>query len=111
MALHQDVGQFMSISPEQCLAARALIGWSRRELAQASEVSDSTLFGFEERRRSPHQRTLNDIRRALENAGVTFVDQNGGGPGVRFTTSNTPPDQVSKPYRSGSRIMLARCVR
>jgi len=86
----RELTPIMSISPEQCKAARALIGWSRRDLAQASDVSDSALFSFEERRRSPHRRTVNDIRRALENAGVTFVDQNGGGPGVRFATPKAP---------------------
>ena len=88
--LQCELTRNMPISPEQCKAARALIGWSRRDLAQASDVSDSALFSFEERRRSPHRRTANDIRRALETAGVTFVDQNGGGPGVCFTTSMTP---------------------
>ena len=33
--------------------------------------------------------TANDlsVRRALENAGVEFIDENGGGPGVRLRKS------------------------
>ncbi len=75
----------MSISSEQSKAARALIGWSRRELAEASQVAERTLIDFERGARAPHRRTLTDLRRALEEAGVVFIDQNEeGGPGVRL---------------------------
>jgi transcriptional regulator with XRE-family HTH domain len=75
----------MSISAEQSKAARALIGWSRRELAEASQVSERTLIDFERGARAPHRRTLFDLRRALEEAGVIFIDQNEeSGPGVRL---------------------------
>ena len=32
----------------------------------------------------PRRATLDVIRRAFENAGVEFIDENGGGPGVRL---------------------------
>ena len=32
----------------------------------------------------PRRATLEVIRRALEKAGVEFIDENGGGPGVRL---------------------------
>lgn len=36
--------------------------------------------------------TANDlaVRRALENAGVEFIDENGGGPGVRLNKRERP---------------------
>ncbi len=75
----------MSISSEQSKAARALIGWSRRELAEASQVAERTLIDFERGARAPHRRTLTDLRRALEESGVVFIDQNEeSGPGVRL---------------------------
>ena len=75
----------MSISAEQSKAARALIGWSRRQLAEASQVSERTLIDFERGARQPHRRTLFDLRRALEEAGIVFIDQSEeGGPGVRL---------------------------
>ena len=74
----------MTILAEQCKAARALIGWSRRELAEASQVAERTLIDFERRARSPQRRTLYDIRRALEDAGVIFIDADEEGPGVRL---------------------------
>jgi len=80
-----DIADIMSISAEQSKAARALIGWTRRRLAEASQVSERTLIDFERGARAPHRRTLFDLRRALEDAGVVFIDQNEeSGPGVRF---------------------------
>lgn len=70
---------------EQCRAARALIGWSRGDLSEKSAVAASTLADFEAGKRAPYARTLADIRRTLEEAGVTFISSDaGGGPGVRL---------------------------
>ena len=86
MGLHQDVGQFMSISPEQCRAARALLRLSRHQLAWFADVAERTIIDFERRARSPRQRTLADLRSELEYAGVVFFDPDEhGGAGVRLT--------------------------
>lgn len=74
----------ISILPEQCRAARALLGWSREDLSSKAAVSMATLADFETGKRRPYDRTLADIRVALEAGGVAFVDQNGMGPGVRL---------------------------
>ncbi|HEV7323510.1 MAG TPA: helix-turn-helix transcriptional regulator [Bosea sp. (in: a-proteobacteria)] len=74
----------MSVSPAQCRAARALIGWSQDQLATASKVAKATIANFEAGRRASYDRTLEDIRTALESAGVIFVEENGEGPGVRL---------------------------
>jgi hypothetical protein len=47
-------------------------------------VAKATLADFERGARSPYSRTLGDIQRALEAAGVVFIPENGGGPGVRL---------------------------
>lgn len=72
------------ISPAQCRAARALLSWTREQLAEASRVSKMTLADFETAKRQPYDRTLTDIQQALEEAGVEFIEQNGSGAGVRF---------------------------
>jgi transcriptional regulator with XRE-family HTH domain len=72
------------LTPEQCRAARALLSWSQDELAAVSQVAKSTIALFELGKRQPHNRTLDDIRDALEAAGVIFVEENGDGPGVRL---------------------------
>ncbi len=74
----------MSLSPEQCRAARALLGWSRQHLAENASVSIRTLVDFERGARCPYERTLADVQGALENAGIEFISENGGGVGVRY---------------------------
>ncbi len=62
-----------------------MLGWSREQLANASEVAVGTVVDFERGARQPYKRTLTDIRRALEDAGVFFIDEDEElGPGVRL---------------------------
>ncbi|MEO1242862.1 MAG: helix-turn-helix transcriptional regulator [Pseudomonadota bacterium] len=75
------------ITRDQCRAARALIEWSRAELAEAAQVSERTITDFERGARSPINASLAALTRALESAGVEFIPENGGGPGVRLRKS------------------------
>lgn len=72
------------MTPAQCRAARALLNWSQAHLALAAKVARATLAEFENGRREPYARTLDDMRSALEAAGVEFIPENGSGPGVRL---------------------------
>lgn len=74
----------MTITSDQCRAARALINWSQGQLSVAADVSRATIAEFEGGRRQPIANNLAAIRTALEEAGVIFIEQNGGGPGVRL---------------------------
>ncbi|WP_336488145.1 helix-turn-helix transcriptional regulator [Methylobacterium nigriterrae] len=74
----------MAITRDQCRAARALLEWTQDRLADASSISKKTLVDFEAGRRTPYDRTIADIRRSLEAAGIEFIPENGGGAGVRF---------------------------
>jgi hypothetical protein len=56
------------------LGARAMLGWTREELAVRSKVAMATLADFEAGKRTPYGRTLRDVRAALESAGIEFVD-------------------------------------
>jgi DNA-binding XRE family transcriptional regulator len=67
----------------QSRMARAAIGWGVRDLAAAARVSPDTIARFE-RGESLYPRTLEAIRSALEAAGIEFIEENGGGPGVRL---------------------------
>jgi predicted transcriptional regulator len=58
------------ITPAQCRAARALLGWPREWLASESSVSSGTIAEFEKGGRAPRYATLVTLRRALEKAGV-----------------------------------------
>ena len=77
------------LTPTQLRAARALVGWTRADLAERSGVAVPTITGFEIQGADSKISTLHKLRRALEAAGVEFIDdgdasQPGGGPGVRL---------------------------
>jgi transcriptional regulator with XRE-family HTH domain len=71
--------------PAQLRAARALIGWSQKDLAEAFGVSTMTIKRAEGSGKppAPHE-TLAALRAILEAEGVVFIDRNGGGLGVRL---------------------------
>ena len=73
-----------SISATQSRGARGMLGWNQKQLAEAAQVSRMTVVDFEGGRRAPHSNNLAAIRTALEAAGVIFIDENGGGAGVRL---------------------------
>jgi transcriptional regulator with XRE-family HTH domain len=81
----------MLLTPAQLRAARALLGWSRDVLGERSGTAAETIQGFEARGSDPKLGTVQKWRRALEAAGVRFIDDgqksDEGGPGVRLATA------------------------
>ncbi|RWJ37456.1 helix-turn-helix transcriptional regulator [Mesorhizobium sp.] len=72
---------------EQCRAARALIGWSQQQLADAAAIGVATIRVFEGGGSEPRSATLQVLCLALEAAGVVFLADGElveGGPGVRL---------------------------
>jgi transcriptional regulator with XRE-family HTH domain len=69
--------------PIQCKMARTALDLGVRDLARLAEVSPDTVARFE-RGEELKEKTVDGIRRALETAGVQFIAENGGGPGVRL---------------------------
>lgn len=76
------------ISPSQCRAARGLLDWSQHELARQFGVGIVTVRRLKGGIHEPRRATLQVVRQALEKAGLEFIDENGGGPGVRLRKSN-----------------------
>jgi transcriptional regulator with XRE-family HTH domain len=72
------------IRAAQCRAARGLLDWTQQELADAARIGVATLRQFEGEGAETRQATLAVLKWALESAGVEFIDENGGGPGVRL---------------------------
>jgi transcriptional regulator with XRE-family HTH domain len=77
------------VSIRQVKAARSLLGWSQEELAAAAEVSIPTIKRLEaaDGPLGGRSETANKIWMALRAAGIEFIDENGGGPGVRLKKS------------------------
>ena len=77
------------ITADQLRAARGLLGWSQSNLAEASGVAISTIKRMEGNRgplRSSAENLLK-VQKALEDAGVIFIDEDDEGPGVRLRKS------------------------
>ena len=72
------------ITPAQCKAARGLLGMDQADLAEAAGVTRNVVIDFESSRRKTIKRNIQAITRVLEEAGVEFIPENGGGPGLRL---------------------------
>lgn len=67
--------------------ARAALNWSLSQLAEAAGVHRNTISNFETGKFGGSDQALDAIRAALEAAGVEFIPENGGGPGVRLRST------------------------
>ena len=72
------------ISPAQCRGARALLDINQTQLALAANLGLSTVVDFERKRRQVSVDAVAAMRIALEQKGIEFINENGGGPGVRL---------------------------
>ena len=75
------------IFPIQISAARVLLGIGQQDLASAASVDLGTVKRIEAAREelTGNAQTIGRIQRALEAAGIVFIDQDGQhGPGVRL---------------------------
>ncbi|MBS7695877.1 MAG: helix-turn-helix domain-containing protein [Chelatococcus sp.] len=86
----------------QLRAARALLNWTVRDLADRSHVHRNTISAFESEKTFPNASTLAALIRPLEQGGVVFMDENAsspsGGPGVRLRPQPAGwlrPDELS----------------
>ena len=67
----------------QVRMARAALGWSVRDLASRAGLAANTVSRYENGT-DAYGETLTKIQRALEDAGIIFIDENDEGPGVRL---------------------------
>ncbi len=72
-------GLIKAMSPEQCRAARAWLGWSQQEFAKRARVGLSTVKDFENGSRNPIANNQNAMQSALEAGGMRFDPD-----GIRF---------------------------
>ena len=74
----------MPVTSAQVRMARAALNWTVRELAEATNLHRNTITNIETGRYAGDEGTLVAIETVLSRAGVEFIDENGGGPGVRL---------------------------
>jgi transcriptional regulator with XRE-family HTH domain len=75
----------------QLKMARTALGLTVRQAAELAGCPHETIVGIESDRGSIKQSTMDKVRAALEKAGVEFIEENGGGPGVRLRKSKRKP--------------------
>jgi hypothetical protein len=81
-----------ALTSDQIRAGRALIRWSAADLAKEAKLGLATIRRAEVAIGGTSMTAANEfaVRRALEAAGVEFIDENGGGPGVRLRKRERP---------------------
>ena len=74
------------ITAEQIRGARAMLRWSAKQLAEQAGLSWPTVQRMESTQGVPSglSRNLELVQRALEGAGIIFIDEDDEGPGVRL---------------------------
>jgi transcriptional regulator with XRE-family HTH domain len=80
----------MAVTSAQVKMARAALNWTVRDLAEATGLHRNTISNVEVGRYAGDPETLSIIERVLKRAGVEFIDENGGGPGVRLRKRPQP---------------------
>ena len=79
----------MTVTSAQVRMARAALDWTVRDLAEAAGIHRNTVSNIEVGRYGGDAATLSKIETVLKRAGIEFIDENGGGPGVRLRTRQT----------------------
>jgi transcriptional regulator with XRE-family HTH domain len=69
--------------------ARAALNWTVRDLAKATGLHRNTITNIEVGRYAGDEKSLQTIEFVLRKAGVDFIDENGGGLGVRLRTTSS----------------------
>jgi len=78
------------VTAAQCRAARGLLDWSQQKLADRAGLGIVTIRQIEVGITDPRRATLAVLKQAFERAGIEFIDENGGGPGVRIRKRKRP---------------------
>jgi predicted transcriptional regulator len=86
----------MMLQNSQIRAARAMLGWRQEDLAKAAKTGLATIARIEQLPDGPaqgHVSTIIRIQQALERVGATFLEDDGGGYGVRLKPTKQPRRQ------------------
>ena len=82
------------ITGAQCRAARALVEWTRQKLAGNASVDSLVIEEFERKISLPDDGIRRALQTVLEGAGAVFIDENGGGIGVRLKLNRSEVKRI-----------------
>ncbi len=90
------MGKVKPLTSAQIRASRGLLRWTAEDLAREAALGVATIKRAEAADHETSMTTANDlaVRRALEAAGIEFIDENGGGPGVRLRKRHPKKSQA-----------------
>jgi DNA-binding XRE family transcriptional regulator len=72
------------VTSAQVRMARAALNWTVRDLAEATGLHRNTITNIEVGRYAGDPETLKLIKDVFVREGMQFIDENGGGAGVRL---------------------------
>ena len=82
----------MPVTSAQVRMARAALNWTVRDLAEATNLHRNTISNIETGKYLGDEASLATIEMVLRRAGIEFIDENGGGPGVRLRKGHRKKD-------------------
>lgn len=90
--VNKKLDKIQKMNALQLKLARTALGLTVRQAAALTGVSHETIVRIEAAR-DVKETTIGKVRVALEAAGVEFIAENGGGPGVRLRKAHTSSDR------------------
>src|SRR3546814_10687645 len=96
------------IQGSQCRAARALVEVTRTKLADRSGIDEIVIERFERQLDEPEAHAIETLQAALEALGAVFIDENGGGIGVRLKFNASEAKRISRLESDGGIVANAR---
>ncbi len=96
------------ITGSQCRAERALVEVTREKLEFRSGVDVAVIEGFERKLQKPEPEDIAALQVALESLGAVFVDENGGGIGVRLRFTQSEARRIERLESEGGIVASDR---
>jgi hypothetical protein len=84
------------ITGPQCRAARALVEVSRIKLARRSGVDEFVIEEFERMINEPGTDAIAALENELQVLGAVFIEENGGGIGVRLKFTHSEAKRIAR---------------
>ncbi|MBV2143327.1 XRE family transcriptional regulator [Falsochrobactrum sp. TDYN1] len=84
------------ITGSQCRAARALVEITRPKLAMRAKADEKLIEHFERGIHTPDTAIIEKLQAELEVLGAVFIEENGGGIGVRLKFTESEARRIAR---------------